>query len=87
MTIIWNLKGNNLPLLLSINTFRLEGGFNSLLGNNNNNNPLLKGLDLNIVVLVNILIELNLTERYFSRKGSFIKLIEFAKTETENLNE
>ncbi len=90
-----NLKENN-PLVgnnnfnnplssSSVNLFDNIGGFN--LPSNNNNNPSLGGLNLNIVVLVNALIGMNLTKRYYLRERSFIKLTEFEETEMENLNE
>jgi len=82
-----NIKGNNLlPSLSLINTFKFEREFNLLLKNNNNNNLLLEGLDSNIAALINTLIELNLMERYFLRKEIFIKLIEFMRTKTKDLN-
>jgi len=69
---------------LSINTFGLGEGFNLLL--NNNNNPSLGELDLNIIALVNALTGMNLTREYFLKKESFVKSIKFAETETENSN-
>jgi len=79
-----NNNNNNL-LLPSINIFRLGERFNLSL--NNNNNLPLKGLDLNVVVLVNALTGMNLIGEYFPREKSFIKFIEFARTEIENPNE
>ena len=61
------------------------GGFNLLLNNNNN---LSSGrLDSNIAALINALIGMNLTERYYLREGNFIKSTKFGRTKTENLNE
>ena len=90
-----NLKGNNPSLVennnfnnlsppLLINLFSNIGGFNLL---SNNNNSSLKGLDLNITVLVNALTEMNLMEEHYLKEGSFIKSIKFKRTEIENLNE
>ncbi len=56
-----NNNGNNLLLLL-INTFRLEGGLNPLL--NNNNNLSSERLNPNVTALVNALMKINLIERY-----------------------
>ncbi len=78
-----NYFNNLLPPLL-VNTFGLEG-FNLSL--NNNNNLLLRELDLNIATLVNTLTGINLIRRYFSREESFIKSTEFERTETEDPNE
>jgi len=77
-----NNNGNN-SLPLSINTFGLRKGFNLLL--NNNNSPSGR-LNPNVIVLVNALTEMNLTREYFSREGNFIKLTEFARTKTKDLN-
>ncbi len=70
-----------------MNTFGLEGGFNSSLGNNNNYNSPSGEVDPNIAALVNALMEMNLIGGYFSREGSFVKPTEFARTETKDLNE
>ncbi|SRR6266542_3291445 len=80
-----NNNFNNLLLSLPVNLFENIGGFNLL--SNNNNNPLSEGLDSNVMILVNALIGMNLTRGYYPREESFIKLIKFGKTETENLNE
>ncbi len=77
-------KNNPLPSLL-VNTLELKKGFN-LPSKNNNNNSLLEKLNPNITALVNILTGLNLIGKYFSREGSFVKLIEFIKIEIENSN-
>ena len=76
------LGNNNSNNLSPINTFRLEERFNPL--SNNNNNLSSKGLDSNVVALVNTLTEINLIKGYFLKEESFIKLTEFARTKNED---
>ncbi len=83
-SLVENNNFNNLSPPLLINLFSNIGGFNLL---SNNNNSSLKGLDLNITVLVNALTEMNLMEEHYLKEGSFIKSIKFKRTEIENLNE
>jgi len=76
---------NNPPLLpLSANLFRNIREDNLPL---NNNNPSSGGLDPNVIALMNALTGMNLTGRHYLREGSFIKLTEFGRTETKDLNE
>ncbi len=83
-----NLEGNNfnnlLPPSSPANLFRNLGEGN--LSPNNNNLPP-RGLDPNVVTLVNVLTRINLTGGHYLRKESFIKPTEFGETETEDLNE
>ena len=76
-------NNNNLPSPLPSLGFEkeLERGFNSPLREN------LKALDSNVIALVNALTEVNLGINYIEREFNYIKLTEFRRTETENLNE
>ena len=69
------------PLPLSGFGRGLGGGFNPPPGRN------AKGLDLNVVALVNTLTGANLEVNHVERESNHIKLIEFGGTEAEDPNE
>ena len=79
-----NNNNNNLPLpLLLPSGFRggLGGGFNPPPRGN------VRGLDLNVIVLVNALIEANLGINCVERESNHVKPTEFRGTEAEDPNE
>src|SRR6266540_6527446 len=59
----------------------LERGFNLLSGRN------VRGLDSNVVALINILIEANLGINHVERESNHVKPTKFRGTEIEDLNE
>jgi|SRR6266540_4363551 len=77
-----NNNSNNLPLSLPLLGFErgLERGFNQPPRGN------LEGLDSNVAALVNALTRVNLGINHVERKLNYVKLIEFGKTEAEDLN-
>jgi len=75
-----NNNNNNLLSLLSDFEKGLEGGFNLLLKEN------LKGLDSNIITLINALIEINLRINYIKKKSNYIKPIKFRRIEIKDSN-
>ncbi len=77
-----NNNSNNLPPLPP-SGFRgeLEGGFNLPSGRN------ARGLNLNVVALVNVLTGVNLGMNYIKRESNHVKLTEFRRMEAEDSNE
>jgi len=77
-----NNNNNNLSLLPLLGFKRgLRGGFNLLPREN------AKGLDPNVVALINALIGANLGINHVKRESNHVKLIEFEGTEAEDPNE
>ncbi len=76
-------NNNNNPPLLSLSGFKegLRGGFNLPLREN------AKGLDPNVVALVNALIGANLGINYVKRESNHVNPIKFGGIEVENPNE
>src|SRR6266498_2461194 len=80
-----NNNNNNLPLPSPI----LPLGFGEELGGGFNLSPRgnAKGLDPNVVALVNVLTGANLGINHVERESNHVKLIEFGGTEVEDPNE
>src|SRR6266498_3256625 len=76
-------NNNNNPSLLPPPGFGrgFGGGFNPLPGGN------ARGLDLNVVALVNALAGANLGTNHIERESNYVKPTEFKRTEAEDPNE